>query len=67
MFNVNRKGALMRRIVGLVMLCVFLSSLCGCSVVSDKTKTNKKEKKHNIHILGIPIWKSEKPVENPVQ
>ncbi|MCX6355118.1 MAG: hypothetical protein NTZ78_09485 [Candidatus Aureabacteria bacterium] len=51
----------------MVLLCVFLGSLCGCSVVSNKTKTGKKEKKHKVHVLGIPIWKSEKPVEKPVQ
>lgn len=57
----------MKRIVGAVILCVFLGSLCSCALVSDKTKTGKKEKKHKIHILGIPVWKSEKPIAKPVE
>ena len=61
----GKGGRGMRRVVGAAMLCVFLGSLAGCALVSDKTKTNKREKKHQVKVLGIPIWKTEKPVAQP--
>jgi len=38
----GKGGRGMRRVVGAAMLCVFLGSLAGCALVSDKTKTNKR-------------------------
>ncbi|MEI6632248.1 MAG: hypothetical protein WCP22_00360 [Chlamydiota bacterium] len=55
----------MRRITASAVLCVLFVSLAGCALVSDKTKTNKKEKKHQVKVLGVPIWKTEKPVAQP--
>ena len=55
----------MTRITGVGVVCVCLGFLCGCALVSDKTKAGKKEKEHTIGVLGIPIYHTEKPVEKP--
>ena len=57
----------MRRMTASAVLCVLFVSLAGCALVSDKTKTNKKEKKHQVKVLGVPIWKTEKPVAQPAR
>lgn len=57
----------MRRIAATAVLCAFFASLAGCALVSDKTKTTKKEEKHQIKVLGLPVWKTEKPVATPVR
>lgn len=52
----------MRRIMASAAVVLLLASLAGCALVSDKTKTGKKEEKHQVKVLGLPVWKSEKPV-----
>lgn len=55
----------MRKTTIAALLCAFLASLAGCSLVSDKTKTNRKEQKRQVKVLGVPVWKSEKPAAPP--
>lgn len=55
----------MKRLCGAAALCLCLTLAAGCALVSDKTKVGKKKEKHKVDVLGIPVWRSEKPVVNP--
>ncbi|NLW94170.1 MAG: hypothetical protein GXY35_06220 [Chlamydiae bacterium] len=55
----------MRKVTAAVTACALLASLAGCALVSDKKKRDEKGEKRRIKVLGVPVWKSEKPAPRP--
>ncbi len=55
----------MRKVTAAVTACALLASLAGCALVSDKKKRDEKGEKRRIKVLGVPVWKSEKPASRP--
>ncbi len=51
----------MRRGVAAGLSCVLIATLGGCALVSDKTKSGGGEKKRQVKVLGLPVWRSERP------
>jgi hypothetical protein len=57
----------MRRGVSAGLSCVLIASLAGCALVSDKTKSGGGEKKRQVKVLGLPVWRSERPAAPPAE
>lgn len=57
----------MSRIMKAAVACACLAALAGCSVYSNKTKVDDKKQKSETKVLGITIWKTEKPVQKPAK
>lgn len=55
----------MRKVTAAVTACALLASLAGGALVSDKKKRDEKGEKRRIKVLGVPVWKSEKPAPRP--
>ena len=53
----------MRRFIGVVLVCVFLAAVCGCSVFCSKSKDTGKKKEREVKVLGIPIVHTKEKVD----
>ena len=54
----------MSRTLKAAVACTCIALLAGCSVYSSKTKVDDKKTRKEIEVLGITIWKTEKPLRN---
>jgi hypothetical protein len=52
----------MKRFTGVILLCVSLVALCGCTLVSSKSKDTGKKKEREVKVLGIPLMHTEEKV-----
>lgn len=53
----------MKRFIGVMLVCVFLAAIYGCSVFSSKSKDTGKKKEREVKVLGIPIVHTKEKAE----
>lgn len=51
--------------IAAAVVCALSVSLAGCALVSDKKKVSDNETKRNVKVLGVSVWKSQKPAAPP--
>ena len=52
-----------RTLISAVVWLMLLVFLAGCAVVTNVRRQEDGSEKHIVAILGIPLWLSEKPID----